>query len=399
MIFGDNNQIISSGNALMESNYELEQSFQTLAMAMERINTEGTQTASMFQQIVDKQTNIIVTNKQVLSFTDEQRIALGGLQKQVEDTNNARMMGKDTAAMEMEINKLAYQHMQNGNVTMRQALVLAETKVRKDYEQVISENAKAEAVRETSKDMGQQRMQLMQLSIGMFVLGITTTQTFGAIATMVGKTTELGVVFTELGNSFKLLLGPMQIYMALQQLMIAQNKELLISSIPVMLAFGSLYLLYKGFTHESKAVRAGLAAIGAAMAVVTVATWAQTAALWAKVQAQLAAIASNPSTALSTPVYIAAVIAAVAAGIAASQMGGGSKGQTIPGYGRVVKETGLFYAHKGETVGRIGNMSPTTNNKSVVVHINVASGGSLDRGMIPQLSREIEMAVASGNGV
>jgi len=161
-----------------------------------------------------------------------------------------------------------------------------------------------------------------------------------------------------------------------------------------------MYLIFRALKAESPALRFALGAIASAMGVLAVATYAAAKANFVKSVSNVVEWVTRlgPAGIAWGPVALVAMGAAILGGTALAMTA--PKGQTISGYDRPITQTGLFYGHRGEVVGRVGSMSPSTSNSnSVSITINVASGAVVDDGMVRKLSREIERVVASGNGV
>lgn len=238
------------------------------------------------------------------------------------------------------------------------------------------------------------RQELMQASIGMFVMGITMTQTLGVMEQMVGKGTELGNVFKDMGMGARFMLGPIQVATAAMQFFNQKNKELMLTMTKTMFIFAGAFLIYKAFTSESKSMRFALGALGGALIALNAILLVSTARTWANTYADI--INKMVKTAGgAAPILAAAIGAGALMGFAA--MATAPKGQTIPGYSREVPETGLIYAHKGESLGRGFAMSPE-HSGGMVVNIYVPENSIVDTGMVDYLTGQLEVINASGRG-
>lgn len=277
-------------------------------------------------------------------------------------------------------------------------VAIAERRIQQKKQEAIDTAALNERLAEEARQRGRVRAELMQMSIGLFVLGITMGQTLSTMADMVGKNTTLGKTFTGLAGAVKMMLGPIQVYTALMQLAAIENKKMLMTSLPLMIGFGGFFLLLKAFQEESPGVRAAMGAIGGAMLAMSVASGIKAKAQWAEgISSVFKWVAgAGPAAPAMAAMLGIALAGAVAGAIALSATA--PKGQTVPGYMRPIKETGLFYGHRGEVVGRIGGMSPTGGG-GVNISINIESGAVVDEPLITTMAKQIELAVASGQGV
>ena len=329
--------------------------------------------------------------EQVHAVTNEERVALGGL-----------MDVQQRATFSMEdwnmTNYEAHRIMQTGLFDYDEAIGLAEHMVEAKNAEAIATQVLAEIEDEERRARGRARQEMMQMSIGMFVLGITATQTTTVLADMVGKNSELGKTFMGIGGAIRMMLGPIQVYVGLLQLMNIENKKLLISSLPLMFTFGGIFLLFKAFAEQSKNVRAAMGALATGMLVMAAASKVMTAQQYAEGISSIFkwVTASGPLAPGMAALILTAAAAAIAGGLALYATA--PKGQTIPGYMRPIRETGIFYGHRGEMVGRIGNMGAGGGN-TTNININIERGAVVDDSVIRKMTREIEASIASGIGV
>lgn len=239
------------------------------------------------------------------------------------------------------------------------------------------------------------KQELMNLSISMFVVGITLTQTLSTMEEMAGKGTLLGNTFHEIGMAVKFILGPMQVLTALMQLQMAAGMAAVgKTAIFGLGAFTGLFLIWKALTSEGKEMRAILGALGTALliyagylAIVTAKEWSNTIAKIVNMSV------STMGTAL--PVLLLAAGAGLAAGLAL--YASAPKGQTMPGFARPVTDTGMFWAHKGEWVGRIGGARPADGGYGdTYINVELQSGTIATPGIPEAIGDEVEIAVARG---
>lgn len=298
-----------------------------------------------------------------------------------------------------EVNQRAAQLFEKNNMTQEQAIKQAEKEIAAEHASAIAKEKKNAELQKEAALRGKVRAQLMQQSIGMFVLGITATQTLSVMSEMVGKNTMLGKTFTAMAGAVRMMLGPIQVYIALLQLMAAENKKVLISSLPIMFTLGGIFLIFKAFSEQAPGVRAAMGALAAGLLVMAAASKILTAQQYAEGISSIFkwVTRSGPLAPAMAAVILTAVGAAIAG--AAVLYATAPKGQTLPGYARPVTETGLFYAHRGEMVGRVGNMEPMMESNRTNITINIESGAVIDDSLISKLARQVELSVASGQGV
>jgi hypothetical protein len=348
---------------------------------------------TLIEQMEMKYKKAIFQSASINKINEYSRVQLGGL-----------AVAQEKSAINMEhwnaVNKEAFLIKEKLNITDEQAVVMAEKNLAAKAAEAAQQEALNKKLEEEAMQRARLRMETMQMSIGLFVLGITATQTMGALSRMTEGIPVLSEMFKEMQGAISLILGPLQVLLALQQLHIMQNKAMMLSAAPYIAALGTMYLIFRALKAESPALRFALGAIASAMGVLAVATYAAAKANFVKSVSNVVEWVTRlgPAGIAWGPVALVAMGAAILGGTALAMTA--PKGQTISGYDRPITQTGLFYGHRGEVVGRVGSMSPSTSNSnSVSITINVASGAVVDDGMVRKLSREIERVVASGNGV
>lgn len=260
-------------------------------------------------------------------------------------------------------------------------------------EQALREKQLAE---DRKKNLAEVRSSLMNFSIAMFVLGITMTQTFSSLAEAVGKTTDLGKAFIEMGNAVKFILGPLQVLTAVMQLITIEQKAMLVSGFGVMAVFMGIYLLIKAWNEESRTMKIILAVLGGALIAFGLALQFTAQAFWAKTIAAVTSM-SVESFGLALPLLLG-VIGASIAGVTA-YMATLPKAQTAEGYMRRIRETGMFFGHRGEVVSRVGSMEPGGGGAGgTSVHVNINSGAIVTESVMDTMVDSITHAVRRGNG-
>jgi len=300
-----------------------------------------------------------------------------------------------------QVNQRAAEIYEKGTVTQAQAIQQAEKEIATEQAAAIAKEKKNKQLAEEAALRGKVRAQLMQQSIGMFVLGITATQTLGVLSEMAGKNTELGQTFKEMGTAIRFLLGPIQVFIALQQLMAAENKKMIMSLGPIMLIVTSLWLLFKAWNSESKTLKVLLSALAGLFIGLAIAMSKNAIAAWASALGK--AMDWIAGAGPGAPIMAAIIGGAMAAafGTIIALQNAAPKGQTVPGSFRTIRDTGLFYGHRGEVVGRVGGMQMggfASSSPAINVQINIESGVVVDEPLITQLARQLEGAVASGLG-
>lgn len=238
------------------------------------------------------------------------------------------------------------------------------------------------------------RQELMQASIGMFVMGITMTQTLGVMEQMVGKGTALGNVFKEMGQGVRFMLGPIQVVTSAMQFMNMANRAMMLSMAKFMFIFAGAFILFKAFTAQGKKLRFVLGAVGGVLVTLNALLLINAARTWASTVATIVK-KSVETFGTALPILALAVGGGLALGLAA--MASAPKGQTTEGFIRPVRKTGLFYAHQGEGVGQIGAMAPSGGGGGdTYINVNVPQNTLVTTDMVDYMTSEIEIAVASG---
>lgn len=124
--------------------------------------------------------------------------------------------------------------------------------------------------------MRRNRAQLINNSIGMFVLSITITQTVAALEQMIKswadadenakafgiRVEDIAKFLNEMNQVLRFAIGPIQVYTAIMQLAAQANRAFFLSAIPMLALFGGMGILMKAFTAESKKMRAVFGGIG-----------------------------------------------------------------------------------------------------------------------------------------
>lgn len=117
--------------------------------------------------------------------------------------------------------------------------------------------------------MRRNRAQLINNSIGMFVLSITITQTVAALEQIVKSIADANEqarflfwsakdaakFLNEMNQVIRMSIGPIQVYTAVMQLASQANMAFFLTALPMLGLFGSLGLLVKAFTAESRSMR------------------------------------------------------------------------------------------------------------------------------------------------
>lgn len=299
----------------------------------------------------------------------------------------------DLRRADEEVMERAVKIRERRNMTVAQSVQMAETQIRQERVSAIATKARNELLKEQVRLESIRRQELMQASIGMFVMGITMTQTLGVMEQMAGTGTRLGNVFKAMSQGVRFMLGPIQVVTSALQFMNMVNKQMMLTMTRFMLILGGVFILFKAFTSQGRLMRFVLGSIAGALLILNAKLLINTARTWASTIAKIVNISvSTLGTAL--PVLAAAVAGGLAIGLAA--MATAPKGQTTMGFIRPIRQTGLFYGHRGEGVGQIGSMVPSGGERKVVININIESGAVVDEPLITKMSRELEMAAASG---
>ena len=238
------------------------------------------------------------------------------------------------------------------------------------------------------------RVDLMQASIGMFVLGITANQTLSTLKEMVGEGTVLGEVFDKLQQGIKFMLGPIQVMTAMMQFASMQAKELQMTLTGLMGTMMGIYLIYAALTTKNKELALIMGILGGVITMLSL--------RYALLNLQKLNLIRNnileqvTSSWILSPVALAVIGAAMGAGIILWQKY--AKGQTMPNTFRDVRESGPVYLHKGETIsrGEIGNMKGMGKG-NITVNLNI-NGNTGDSSILTGIARAVERGVASGMG-
>lgn len=238
------------------------------------------------------------------------------------------------------------------------------------------------------------RRELMQASIGMFVMGITMTQTLDTMGKMAGQGTVLEGVFKDMSQGVRLMLGPIQVVTSAMQFLNMENKKLMVTMLRFMGVFAGIYFLYKAFTSKSKELRFALAMISGVIMTLSALYAIQTGKIWSKIYAKIIEL-NISSLGAAAPLIAAALGVGAAMGLAA--YASAPKGQNAPGYSRPVGETGLIYAHKGETISRIGQSQLDMASPMTVI-FNIPENSIVDTGMVDYMTGQLEVISASGRG-
>ena len=236
------------------------------------------------------------------------------------------------------------------------------------------------------------RRELMQASIGMFVMGITMTQTLDTMAKMAGQGSTLEAVFKDMSQGVRLMLGPIQVLTSAMQFLNMENRKLMLTMGKTMLLFAGAYILWRAFNTTSKELRFALGMIGGVLITLNALLLINTARTWANTYAKIIKI-SVSSLGTAVPLIAAAIAMGAVLGFAA--MATAPKGQTAPGYSRPVTDTGLVYAHRGETISRVGAMEPRmAHGLTVIFQVPESSVVSTD--MVDYMANKLEIIAASG---
>lgn len=274
------------------------------------------------------------------------------------------------------------------SVAAAKAMIAAEEQLA-EKERIAIERKKARIIQEKAM-----RRELMQASIGMFVMGITMTQTLDTMAKMAGQGTALEAVFKDMSQGVRLMLGPIQVLTAAMQFLNMENRKLMLTMGKFMILMAGVYIMYKAFTSKSKELRFVLGLIAGVLITLNALLLLNTARTWAKTVADIVN-KSVMTFGTALPVLAAAVAGGLLIGFAA--MATAPKGQTAPGYSRPVTDTGLVYAHRGETISRIGASAPQlTSGMTVIFQVPESSIVSTD--MVDYMANKLEIFAASGMG-
>jgi len=268
----------------------------------------------------------------------------------------------------------------------------ATEQIQKEEEMRIQTERTTAAQKQSNYTMKMKQRNMMMTSISMFVLTITITQTLTALQQLIGAETKAGKALGELTTMVKLALGPLQVYTAIQQMMIIQNKEMLRSMLPWLLALGSAILIYRGLSLEAGKMRAALWGVGAAMAVLFLWTKRRMFAEWKL------GLMKAWTLAMSGPTGLMQVGLGTAGAIAAAGVIGAAAGalapsfQTGPEQLHRIRRTGMAMVHQGETIGR-----PTRDE----IHEGYGEGSitnifNIQGDMDSELAKDIQMRSLSG---
>lgn len=289
---------------------------------------------------------------------------------------------------------------QEYGMSMEDSILAAREMLQAEKELAIQEEQDAIRKAELLNLEKSRRRELMQASIGMFVMGITMTQTLETMAKMSGENEMLANSFREAATAVRFMLGPIQVVTAAMQFMNMENKALMLSMAKWMIMLGGVYLLWKGLTQAGGALRVVLIGLGAAIIAYTAITKASAVMDWIKTAAEVAKGAAKVGSAtfgIGAAPYVAAMIGIIAgavAGIGAIAF----KGQTAPGYARTVEDTGLIYAHRGEVLGRAGMMTPSSVGSNMTVIFNIPENSVVSTDMVDYMTSELEILSNSGRG-
>lgn len=275
-----------------------------------------------------------------------------------------------------------------GSIEASKSMLLAEKELA-IQEKMDLERKKQLALAEKSR-----RRELMQASIGMFVMGITMTQTLDTMSKMAGENKALAEGFKEMSQAVRFMLGPIQVVTSAMQFLNMENKKLMLTMSKFIFIFAGLFLLYKAFTSKSKELRFVLGLVAGMLITLNALLLVNTARTWAKTIADATGL-SVSSLGAALPLIAAALAGGLALGFAA--MATAPKGQNAPGYSRPVSETGLVYAHRGETISRIGSSQPDMGYM-MNVNIYVPENSVVDTGMVDYMASRLEVINASGRG-
>ena len=185
------------------------------------------------------------------------------------------------------------------------------------------------------------RRELMQSSISMFVLNISASQMIASLKPLVKGNEAATKTIDNMIASLRLALTPMQVYLAVLQIMAAAQGRVAVTAASMGLALGaSLFWIY-ALQEKNAAIRAALFGIAAGFTVMAVASWAASMGLMT-----LEALTGN---------FGAIAVGAIGLSMLAAAIGYATtppKAMTLSGQQKHVRRGGLAELDAGETVTR-----------------------------------------------
>lgn len=235
------------------------------------------------------------------------------------------------------------------------------------------------------------RKALMQASISLFVMNISLNQMVTSFKPLVKGNEDASKAIDEYSAVLNMTLGPMQAYMALQQLSINLDKKKAKAVKGALASMTVMFLMYKAITAEATSMKIVFASLGLIMAVLTA----------KQISASIATIMHAGSMAtLKAVMGNMTAFAKLGIGIGLTGLAVGAIGalsgtfQTPIGGTKQVGRTGLAMVHEGEIFSR-PSLS-TTNNQSMVLNMNFGAGITRDDG--EYIAQTVNRAIARGKG-
>lgn len=245
------------------------------------------------------------------------------------------------------------------------------------------------------------RWAIMQCSISLFVMNISIHQLIGSLDVLFGENEAMKKSFQDIGKIIQLSIAPLQVYFAMTQMVAMAHKTYLAPALmATTTAMLGLYFLYRGLTEKSKELKALFIFLAGVMFTLTALAIKMTIAKW-----RLAIATGAEKTAetygAAAPAILGGWASIVGGGILLSALAAAgvyaAGAQTMPGELRLFRRGGLVTVHPGEIYrpAEVSRATPATGSETIV-NVNLYGVTTVEEGILPQLSREVEVAVLSG---
>jgi len=255
------------------------------------------------------------------------------------------------------------------------------------------ENAVKEemAYQRVQASINAKRKSLMQASISLFVMNISLNQLVSSIAPLVKGNEDATQSVKEYQAMLNMTLGPMQVYMAFQQMSINLSKEQALAVKGALASMTMLFLIYKALTVKSKALKLAFVGLAVILGILTMKAISQTIATMMEAVsfATLKAVVGDMSGFMKVALGLGIM------GLAVGLIGAMAGFQTPIGGTKRVGNTGLAMVHEGEVFGR-PSQSIMNQSSNMVFNMNFAPGTSRDDA--DYIARTVNNAIVRGRG-
>jgi len=364
---------------------------------------------------------------------NEERVAIDLVSRALADVNQRKVKFNDLTNVEAEVEKEAKAALDARNAAIRDHARLTGKGVAAIEAEVNATNMSTEALvannemtRTAIANKRRLRAELIGASIGMFVFGITITQTISGLAGLVSNSKESAKTVTFLSNTVKAALGPIQVFMGILQFWNIQNINLAMTNaaaaesnvavaetnvavgetaffaatgvihlrtslLATIGTLGTIILIVAAFKAGNKELRGVLAGLATTVGILTAAfvylRAAQIAETIATIITQMVGTGGAAAPIIAASIAGAAILAGLAVGVATASF------DTQPGMMKRVGKTGMAIVHEGETFSRPASIGDHRSIRSMMgssggTVINIFNRGDLDTNSIKRLDRK-----------